>query len=61
MRLLAFTASADVAKEGWCDTEMEKTKVTRDKLSEEIDVLSAAIEAGKGTIMKLSLRVGRLG
>merc|ERR1719223_2239390 len=37
-------ANADAEKEGWCDTEMGKSKVTRNKLSEEIDGLDAAIE-----------------
>merc|ERR1719262_308738 len=53
-------ANADAEKEGWCDTEMGKSKVTRNKLSEEIDGLSAAIEDGKGTIMKLTQEVADL-
>merc|ERR1719450_1606481 len=39
---------------------MGKSKVTRNKLSEEIDGLSAAIEDGKGTIMKLTQEVSDL-
>merc|ERR1711998_687435 len=60
-------ANADAEKEGWCDTEMGKSKVTRDKLTEEIDGLDAAIVDGKATIMKLREhadfegRQGRLG
>jgi hypothetical protein len=53
-------ANADAQKEGWCDTEMGKSKVTRNKLSEEIDGLSAAIEDGKGTIMKLTQELADL-
>lgn len=53
-------ANADAEKEGWCDTEMGKSKVTRNKLSEEIDGLSAAIEDGKGTIMKLTQELADL-
>lgn len=53
-------ANADAVKEGWCDTEMGKSKVTRNKLSEELDGLSAAIEDGKGTIMKLTQELADL-
>merc|ERR1740127_432904 len=53
-------ANADAKKEGWCDTEMGKSKVTRNKLSEEIDGLDAAIEDGKATIMKLTQEVADL-
>jgi len=53
-------ANADAEKEGWCDTEMGKSKVTRNKLSEEIDGLDAAIEDGKATIMKLTQEMADL-
>jgi chromosome segregation ATPase len=53
-------ANADAEKEGWCDTEMGKNKVTRNKLTEEIDGLDAAIEDGKATIMKLTQEVADL-
>jgi len=53
-------ANADAEKEGWCDTEMGKSKVTRNKLSEEIDGLDAAIEEGKGTIMALTQELADL-
>jgi hypothetical protein len=53
-------ANEDAKKEGWCDTEMGKSKVTRNKLSEEIDGLDAAIEDGKATIMKLTQEVADL-
>merc|ERR1719395_353735 len=39
---------------------MGKSKVTRNKLSEEIDGLDAAIEDGKGTIMKLTQELADL-
>jgi len=39
---------------------MGKSKVTRNKLSEELDGLSAAIEDGKGTIMKLTQELADL-
>jgi chromosome segregation ATPase len=57
---LVEEANADAEKEGWCDTEMGKNKVTRDKLTEEIDGLDAAIEEGKATIMKLTQEVADL-
>jgi len=53
-------ANADAEKEGWFDTEMVKSKVTRNKLSEEIDGLDAAIEYGKGTIMNLTQELADL-
>jgi len=53
-------ANSDAKKEGWCDTEMGKSKVTRNKLSEEIDGLDAAIEDGRATIMKLTQEVADL-
>merc|ERR1712032_1788702 len=53
-------ANADAEKEGWCDTEIGKNKVTRNKLTEEIDGLDAAIEDGKATIMKLTQEVADL-
>merc|ERR1719498_380528 len=53
-------ANADAEKDGWCDTEMGKNKVTRNKLTEEIDGLDAAIEDGKATIMKLTQEVAEL-
>jgi len=47
-------AHADADHEGFCDTEIGKSKVTRTKLSEDIDGLNAAIEEGKSTIMSLT-------
>lgn len=46
-------ANSDAEKEGFCDKEMGKSKVTRTKLNEELDGLDAAIEDGKATIMQL--------
>jgi hypothetical protein len=47
-------ANADADHEGYCDKEMGKSKITRNKLSEEIDSLAAAVEEGKATIMTLA-------
>jgi chromosome segregation ATPase len=55
-----MTPIAPAEEEAWCDTEMGKSKVTRNKLSEEIDGLDAAIEDGKTTIMKLIQKVADL-
>lgn len=53
-------ANADAEHEGFCDTEMGKSKNTRSKLSEQIDALSAAIEDGKATAMVLTEDIARL-
>jgi len=53
-------AHADADHEGFCDTEIGKSKVTRAKLSEDIDALNAAIEEGKSTIMSLTEEVATL-
>merc|ERR1719191_282334 len=47
-------AKADADHEGFCDTEMGKSKVTRTKLQEEIDALDAAVEDGKANILELT-------
>merc|ERR1719359_1415539 len=47
-------AHADADHEGFCDTEIGKSKITRAKLSEDIDALNAAMEEGKSTIMALT-------
>jgi len=47
-------ANQDASHEGWCDTEMGKSKVTRNKLNEELDALSAEIEEGKANIAMLA-------
>jgi len=53
-------AHADADHEGFCDTEIGKSKVTRTKLSEDIDGLNAAVEEGKSTIMSLTEEVATL-
>jgi len=47
-------AKQDADHEGFCDTEIGKSTVTRNRLSEEIDALSAAVEDGKATILDLT-------
>jgi len=47
-------ANEDAEHEGFCDTEMGKSKETRTKLTEDVDSLSASIEDGKSQIMSLT-------
>jgi len=53
-------ANEDASHEGFCDTEVGKSKVTRAKLSQDIDALTAAVEEGKSTIMMLTEEVATL-
>merc|ERR1719375_656560 len=53
-------ANEDAQHEGFCDKEIGKSKVTRNKLSEDIDGLEAAVEDGKATIMKLTKEIATL-
>merc|ERR1719324_1988629 len=53
-------ANADAEKEGFCDKELGTSKITRDKLTAEIDELDAAIEEGKAMIMKLTEDIATL-
>jgi len=53
-------ANEDAQHEGFCDQEVGKSKVTRAKLSEDIDALTAAVEEGKSTIMMLTQEVATL-
>jgi len=53
-------ANSDADHEGFCDTEMGKSKITRNKLSEEIDALTAATEEGKATIAQLTEEIATL-
>merc|ERR1719473_512161 len=46
-------ANSDAAHEGFCDKEMGQSKITRSKLTEYIDGLSAAVEEGKAQILLL--------
>jgi len=47
-------ANEDAEQEGFCDTEMGKSKITRTQLTEDIDSLSASIEDAKAEIMALT-------
>jgi hypothetical protein len=53
-------ANEDAQHEGFCDKEIGKSKVTRNKLSEDIDALEAAVEDGKATIMMLAEEIKTL-
>merc|ERR1719238_1766283 len=53
-------ANQDAAREGWCDTEIGKSKVTRNKLNEDIDGLTADIEDGKATVAMLAEEIAKL-
>jgi len=53
-------ANQDAQHEGFCDTELGKNKVTRTKLSQDIDALTAATESGKATIAELQEETARL-
>jgi len=53
-------ANEDAQHEGFCDQEVGKSKVTRAKLSEDIDGLNAAVEEGKSTIMMLTQEIATL-
>jgi len=53
-------ANEDAQHEGFCDKEIGKSKVTRNKLSEDIDALEAAVDEGKATIMRLSEEITTL-
>merc|ERR1719305_1109921 len=53
-------ANEDAQHEGFCDKEIGKSKVTRNKLSEDIDSLEAAVEEGQATIMHLTEEIATL-
>merc|ERR1711972_643793 len=53
-------ANADADHEGFCDTEMGKSKLTRNRLNQEIDGLSAAVEDGKANILALQQSTAQL-
>merc|ERR1719247_3665588 len=53
-------ANEDAQHEGFCDKEFGKNKVTRNKLSEDIDGLEAACEDGKANIMMLTEEIATL-
>jgi len=53
-------ANEDAQHEGFCDKEIGKSKVTRNKLSEDIDSLEAACDEGKANIMHLTEEIATL-
>merc|ERR1719158_1736711 len=53
-------ANAEAEQKGFCDKELGMNKITRDKLTSEIDELDAAIEEGKAMIMKLTEDIATL-
>jgi len=53
-------ANTDASREGFCDTEIGKSKVTRNKLNEDIDGLTADVENGKATIAMLADEIAKL-
>lgn len=58
---LTEEANADAVHEGFCDKELGMSKVTRTRLTEEIDALDAAVEEGKATVMTLADEITSLG
>jgi len=53
-------ANAEAEQKGFCDKELGTNKITRDKLSSEIEELDAAIEEGKALILKLTEDIATL-
>merc|ERR1740127_61247 len=53
-------ANAEAEQKGFCDKELGTNKITRDKLTSEIDELDAAIEEGKALIIKLTEDIATL-
>jgi len=53
-------ANEDAQHEGFCDKEIGKSKVTRNKHSEDIDALTAAVDEGKANIMHLTEEITTL-
>jgi len=53
-------ANEDAQHEGFCDKEIGKSKVTRNKLTEDIDGLTADVDEGKATIMHLTEEIATL-
>jgi len=47
-------AKEDADKEGFCDMEIGKSKITRNKLTEDINGLEASVDEGKSTVLKLT-------
>jgi hypothetical protein len=53
-------ANEDAQHEGFCDKEIGQSKVTRQKLTEDIDGLTAAVDEGKATILRLTEEIAML-
>lgn len=53
-------ANEDAKREGFCDKEVGKSKLTRTKVTEDIDRLSAAMEEGKADITSLQEEIATL-
>jgi hypothetical protein len=53
-------ANEDAQHEGFCDKEMGQSKITRTKLTEDIDALSAAVDQGHAQILLLKQEVSKL-
>merc|ERR1719433_1130583 len=54
IKRLLEEANEDAKHEGFCDEEMGKSKVTRNKLTSDIDGLTASIDDGQATIAALT-------
>merc|ERR1711972_974082 len=54
IKRLLVEANEDAKHEGFCDEEMGKSKVTRNKLTSDIDGLTASIDDGQATIAALT-------
>lgn len=50
-------AHGDATHEGFCDKELGQNEITRSKLSQEIDALTASVEGGKAMITQLTQEV----
>merc|ERR1719277_2282663 len=60
IKRLLVEANEDAKHEGFCDEEMGKSKVTRNKLTSDIDAVTASIEDGQATISTLTADTAQL-
>jgi len=60
IKRLLEEANEDAKHEGFCDEEMGKSKVTRNKLTSDIDGLTASIDDGQATIAGLTEETAQL-
>jgi hypothetical protein len=60
LKRLLEEANTDADHEGFCDTEMGKSKLTRAKLSEDIEMLTAELDEGKSKILTLTQDIAAL-